>query len=328
MTPDVSIVLITCNRAETALLCIASVLAQQVPNDLKYELIIVDDGSKDGTGSHLQLLMQTAEIPVRVLTTSGIGVPAARNLGARAARGQWIACFDDDQLASPGWLASLRAAQQSSGLRCVGGALALQFTSPGSAPVLEPRARKILGEHLLGQSGRYPGDVLPASNNVLIERELLLNLGGFDESFHQGGSDTEMFDRVREAGEEIWHASEALAFHLIPEHRLRIGYFRWVGLKVGATRARILFKRGRQAECLRLLGKRLAAVFLRDLPALAVASARRDEGGKLDARCSLWFTEGLARACVAFASPERVTAKRFLASINFRQHFGERTSDV
>ncbi len=89
MPSNVSAVIPTWNRAEQVSRAVASVLAQTRPPE---EVIVVDDGSTDGTAERL-----ADEHPsVTVLHGEHRGVSAARNRGIEAARGDWIALLDSD----------------------------------------------------------------------------------------------------------------------------------------------------------------------------------------------------------------------------------------
>lgn len=85
---NISVVIPTFNRAHTLPRAIESVLVQ---THRASEIIIVDDGSTDGTN---ELLRQWPEI--KVLQQSNQGVSAARNSGINAARGEWLAFLDSD----------------------------------------------------------------------------------------------------------------------------------------------------------------------------------------------------------------------------------------
>jgi glycosyltransferase involved in cell wall biosynthesis len=94
MTPEISVIIPTFNRRLMVREAIASVLAQR---EAVYELIVVDDGSTDGTWDDLVKLPP----PVRAMRTTNRGPAAARNCGIAAAKGALIAFLDSDDLWMP-----------------------------------------------------------------------------------------------------------------------------------------------------------------------------------------------------------------------------------
>jgi len=99
-TPLVTVVIPTFNRANFVRQAIESVLQQRFQD---YELIVVDDGSTDGTRAVIESLGPR----VRYLYQSNQGAAAARNFGVRHARAPWIAFQDSDDLCAPDHLESL-----------------------------------------------------------------------------------------------------------------------------------------------------------------------------------------------------------------------------
>jgi glycosyltransferase involved in cell wall biosynthesis len=91
-SPRFSVIIPAYNAARTVSSAIASVLAQSV-SDL--EVVVVDDGSSDETGD---VVGRIADPRVRLITQSNRGLPAARNAGIAAARGEYIAFLDSDDL--------------------------------------------------------------------------------------------------------------------------------------------------------------------------------------------------------------------------------------
>ena len=92
MNPKVSVVIPTYNRADKVRDTIDSVLAQTF-TDL--EVVVVDDGSSDGTG---KILGETFGHRIRYYPQANQGASVARNRGIAEARGEWIAFLDSDDL--------------------------------------------------------------------------------------------------------------------------------------------------------------------------------------------------------------------------------------
>jgi glycosyltransferase involved in cell wall biosynthesis len=117
--PIFSVVLPTRDRLEQLKEAIASLFSQDIPAG-DFEIIVVDDGSTDGTSLFLRGL-ETGRL--RVTSTPGIGPAGARNAGSRLAVGEIIAFIDDDCIVPPDWLRSLSVAFSSADVAAVGGHL-------------------------------------------------------------------------------------------------------------------------------------------------------------------------------------------------------------
>ena len=94
LPPKFSVIIPVYNSAETLVRAVESVLAQTWP---AHEIIVVDDGSSDKS---LELVRSFDE-PVRVIVQTNTGVSAARNRGAEAATGDWLAFLDADDYYYP-----------------------------------------------------------------------------------------------------------------------------------------------------------------------------------------------------------------------------------
>lgn len=110
-----SVVLTTFNRSEILPRAVSSVLSQ-IEVDL--ELVVVNDGSTDGTKSYLAGI---ADPRVVVVNRENGGLSAARNTGIAQASGDWITFLDDDDMALPHWLAGFRElVDDNAGIVCCG----------------------------------------------------------------------------------------------------------------------------------------------------------------------------------------------------------------
>lgn len=102
--PRVSLVVPAYNAAAWIGETLASVLALEYPAD-HMDVVVVDDGSGDGTAGIAREILAGARVPGTVLLGENGGPSQARNLGWRAARGEWIQFLDADDLLHPGKLA-------------------------------------------------------------------------------------------------------------------------------------------------------------------------------------------------------------------------------
>jgi len=106
MTPvAVTVAVPTKDRKERMLRCLRALLAQDHPS---YEILVLDNGSTDGTPEACRDLAADSATPVRVVVLEG-SVGAVRNAGARLAAGEVVAFTDSDCLPDPGWLAAIEA---------------------------------------------------------------------------------------------------------------------------------------------------------------------------------------------------------------------------
>jgi glycosyltransferase involved in cell wall biosynthesis len=181
-------VIIPCYNAERYIgATIASVLAQGEPD---IEIIVVDDGSRDGS---VQLVRE--QFPtVRLVQQANQGVAAARNNGLLEASGEWVAFVDADDIWLPGKLAA-QFAQLATAPDCRMSYTAWQVW-PSDSPQPEPgvleRLATSAGEARLwnGASGWiYPELLLDCAvwtSTVLARRSLFDEIGNFDTGLRIG----------------------------------------------------------------------------------------------------------------------------------------------
>ena len=105
-TPSLSIIVPAYNVRKYIGACMEAILAQL---QAQHELVVIDDGSSDGTAAELARLC-AGRANVRVVTQANQGISAARNRGVSEARGAYIAFIDSDDLLLPGALAAIDAA--------------------------------------------------------------------------------------------------------------------------------------------------------------------------------------------------------------------------
>lgn len=166
-----SVILPTYNRAFCIRRAVDSLLAQTFCD---WELVIVDDGSTDGTEALLREKYATWFVSgaFKYLRQSNSGVCRARNRGLAEARGDWIAYLDSDNLVRPDWLQSF----------------ADEIRRTPGARTLYSKFMTIEGREEKGQA--FDWDRLLVRNTIDLgvfvhDRRLYEELGGFDESFRR-----------------------------------------------------------------------------------------------------------------------------------------------
>lgn len=180
-------VIIPCYNAERYVVAaVRSVLAQGQP----LEVIVVDDGSQDGSVETLR----RSGLPVDIVEQPNQGVAAARNAGIKRARGRWVAFIDADDIWLPGKLAAQRRLLAASdGARMAYTAWHVwPSANPEPVPelVAELQSQGADTERWQGPSGwLYPEllvDCVVWTSTVLAERALLDEVGGFDPDLRVG----------------------------------------------------------------------------------------------------------------------------------------------
>jgi glycosyltransferase involved in cell wall biosynthesis len=212
MAFEVSVVIPTHNRLEVLAEVLQALQFQEGPPP--FEVVVVDDGSTDGTADWLR--HRTFDLPLRVLTQENRGPAAARNTGVAVAAGEWVAFLGDDTVPAPGWLAAHRQAHRKHGddphLAVIG------YTGWHRRMRLNPFLRYI-NEHGL-QFGyaliRDPEDVpfnFFYTSNLSLRRDMLL-AEPFDLRFpYAAWEDIEVAYRLKRRGLRLVYEKSATVAH-------------------------------------------------------------------------------------------------------------------
>lgn len=188
---------------------------------MPYEVVVVDDGSDDGTGDYVEAAFPEAKL----LRLEPGGLSAARNAGAEAATGEVLAFTDDDCEPDADWLVELSRVL-AEGWSAVGG--------PNLAP--EPQdTRAAVVAAAPGAASHVMIDDREAEHvpgcNLAVRAEAFHAIGGFDVRFHTAGDDVDFCWRLRDAGMRIGFAPNAWVWHhrrpcLVGYLRQQVGYGR------------------------------------------------------------------------------------------------------
>ena len=206
----VSVVLPTFNRRDIVHRTILKLFEQTFARH-EYEIVVVVDGSTDGTAEVLRALDNPCEL--RIIEQENRGLAAARNAGLSASLGEIVIFLDDDMFSDPGLVsAHVDAHNQFPSTVCFGAF----FRN-------EDNSRTLAGDCFELELGafhccnaRNPGFRVPLEawtfGNTSARRSDLIGIGGFDERFRMR-EDAELCFRLDQAGFDLRYVPSAVSYH-------------------------------------------------------------------------------------------------------------------
>ena len=216
-SPLVSVILVSWNSAEHLPRCLDSLSQQTFRN---FEIIIVDNGSSDPGLDTLQQNFPELDLRLERLA-SNQGFAVANNIGARLARGRWLALLNADAFPRPNWLEKLLNAAHRHPEFSFFSSRQLQFAQPD---VLDGSGDEY---HISGLAWRrfynYPAETYGLREEevfsacaaaAIYNREDFLRVGGFDESYFAYFEDVDLSFRLRLSGGRCLYVPEAEVLHV------------------------------------------------------------------------------------------------------------------
>ena len=188
MTPAISVVIPVLDMATTIGPCLDALMAQSLPAD-QFEVIVVDNGSTDGTPDVVR------RYPVTLLHEPAPGACHARNRGIAAAQGTFIAFTDADCVPSRGWLSAYTRAVVNNDLDIVAGPLAV--LDPDASVLSQYSAS--LGQYAPERTLAHPTFPYAATGNLCVRRSMFDVVGPFNPAFPTYDS-AEFFWRLKQRG--------------------------------------------------------------------------------------------------------------------------------
>ena len=200
--PNVSIIINTWNRRASLLATIGSVLDQE--GAPPYEVIVVDDGSTDGTPEALEDLVRQGKI--RILATRRLGSAGTRNRGFDLARGELLTTMDNDVICMRDWLRTVVDVFEKDPSIGIVGAWGLRGAWLPHAELLRG-----MGSY----TGRALEDIHAVSGHAMtFRREVLRRIGRLDDQMFLYWEDTDFCWRAVLAGFRVVSLNEVLTFHM------------------------------------------------------------------------------------------------------------------
>src|SRR6266700_3247574 len=237
--PRLSVILCTYNRRNLVLSALASLRRQTLAYE-QFEVIVVDNGSTDGTleavrtyvSAGVQLGRKSQELwYVHCLSESKNGLAYARHTALQEASGEIAVFLDDDALADPYFLERLLAAYDESGADAIGGRVELRWEAQ------RPHWLSEVMLHLLGYFAPFKTrtqlkeEMCFSSTSCSVRMSALRSIGYFSpflskrQHLPANAEVDDLYQRLHRAGYSLWYEPEAVVTHRVPAARLQRSYF-------------------------------------------------------------------------------------------------------
>jgi glucosyl-dolichyl phosphate glucuronosyltransferase len=241
---DVAVVISTWNRCDELRATLEAMLSQDT-SACRYQVIVADNNSTDGTRELVESLAKRAHGKLRYVFERQQGVSYGRNAAIGIAQAPIIAFTDDDVLVAKDWVANIKRAFDSNP--------DIDYVTGKMLPIYDAEpppwlARDNVGPCVLRDRGNkpiysVPGCFFPgwATANIAFRRDVFDRIGLFSGDFPRG-QDLELIVRLWRANGRGMYAPDVVVSHHIPVERLTKGYHRMWHTREGDIRSRIRFR--------------------------------------------------------------------------------------
>jgi glycosyltransferase involved in cell wall biosynthesis len=236
MNGGVSVIVCCHNSAERLPETLRHLAAQQVPEGLPWEIVVIDNASTDGTAeTALRCWPSVAPASLRVVSEPQAGQSHARIRGIAEARHEIISFIDDDNWAPADWIRRVNAifASRPDIGACGGRVEAVcEITPPHWFESLQ-------GHYAVGRQHSQSGDITNTSGTLLcgaglnvrtaavrklLKDDFVFMLSGRKGNRLLAGEDTELCFALRASGWRFWYDDDLVLRHFIPKARLQWDY--------------------------------------------------------------------------------------------------------
>jgi GT2 family glycosyltransferase len=228
----INVILCTYNRCQTLAKALESVAAQVLPAATDWEVLVVDNNSRDRTRAVVEDFCRRHPGRFHYLIEPQQGLSHARNAGIQEARGDILAFMDDDVTVEPTWLHNLTAALHDGKWAGAGGRIVLEWPStlPPWVSTDGPYARTPFPDFDEGQEAKELTRP-PFGTNMAFRKSMFETYGCFRTDLGLcannllSNEDTEFGRRLMVAGERLRYEPSAVVYHPVAPERISKKYF-------------------------------------------------------------------------------------------------------
>jgi glycosyltransferase involved in cell wall biosynthesis len=226
-----SIIICTYNRANSLAKVLDSIDMMEVPNDMSWELVIVDNNSKDNTREIVDEFKSKTRLSIKYVVETKQGLSAARNCGISAKSGEIVIFTDDDVVVDKFWLSEVVGAFRKLDAACIGGKILPLWQHP-PPKWLTKELHCYIALLDYGDEVLRMGRPMLWGANFAVRADVFDKYGVFSNELGRrpgklyGLEETVLIDQLIKAGERVFYCPRAVVHHCIPGSRMKKSYFR------------------------------------------------------------------------------------------------------
>jgi glycosyltransferase involved in cell wall biosynthesis len=238
----ISVIICTYNRADCLKRTLNSIVAMSVPEDLLWEIIVVDNNSSDDTKDVVEEFRTSSGLNVVYAFEGEQGLSYARNRSIREAKGEIIAFIDDDVVVDGNWLVRVCEVFETHKPAVMGGKVLMQgeLAVPKwfSKGVSDPLGGFDRGDGIIIADNHYNG-LVGIGANMSFRREVFDAVGLFRTDLGRKGNklgmgeETELYWRIKNRGEKCIYYPAAFVHHCVDSRKMSKGYIRRWFFRIG-----------------------------------------------------------------------------------------------
>lgn len=229
--PEISCIVCTYNRQDFIVRCLEA-LSRQSLDPRRYEIIVVDNRSKDNTPQLIQNFTEAhPALQIAYVYEENQGLSYARNRGAKVAKADFLTYIDDDAVADPHLLEEiLRMFTAHPFAGCIGGRIELALPKEMPWWYFDAFVGYFSGFDLRTATITRISEVwqLPYGANFSVAKKVLEEMGGFSVHLGRkgddfsGGEETELAYRIAAQGYDLYYDPHAVVTHHVKKDRMTV----------------------------------------------------------------------------------------------------------
>jgi len=242
-TIKISCIVCSYNREKYIVDAIESLINQTLEK-YKYEILIIDNNSKDNTAQLCFELLEkySSKYNLHYFMETQQGLSYARNRGIQEAKGELICYIDDDAIAEPDFLEKiLNFFEENNQVGGVGGKIIPKYVD-GEPNWMNPFMEGLVSKVDYGNAVfKFNGTKYPIGCNMTYKKSDLVEIGMFDPDLGRkgdttdGGEEKDIFFKIYNLGRDIYYLPTASVQHVIEQPRLNYDYIKKISMGIGKS---------------------------------------------------------------------------------------------